>query len=140
MNLGMARRFAWAGIVAAALAVAVAGGSHAATRAASCSTNGLSVSSVRVVVLRAEGVSCTAARKVAGSVAVDVAHGRTISIAGSIGFGMSEQSCTGCRTTTKVSVTYPHGSITVGLSGGSEPSEPPPEPIPSFGGGSGAVV
>jgi hypothetical protein len=136
----MARRLAWAGIVAAALAATVAAVSGAATRAASCSTNGLSVAPVRVVLLRAEGVSCTSARKVAGSVARDVAYGRTISIAGSIGFGMTEQSCTGCRTTTRVSVTYPHGSITVGLSGGSGPSEAPPEPIPTPEGVPGTVI
>jgi hypothetical protein len=121
------------------LALCVAGVSSGARAKGSCSIRGLGVASVHVVGLSAEGVSCTSARTIAGKVAADLAHGRSISIPGSVGFGMSQQTCTGCKTTTSISVTYPHGKVTVSLTGGTG-STGPTTPMPSFGSPGGGTV
>ena len=46
---------------------------------------------------------------------------------------MSEESCTGCKTTTSVSISYPSGKVTVSIRGGSGASGG------SFGGGGGLL-
>jgi hypothetical protein len=53
---------------------------------------------------------------------------------------MSQQTCSGCKTTTSVTITYPHGSLAISIRGGSGRTGPsttiPAIPaIPSFGGG-----
>jgi hypothetical protein len=143
----MARRLIGAGIVAALVAFAAQGGTAAAAARAStpgaCSTHGLTFSShVRpasaysVVALRAHGLPCATARTVASRVAQELLHGQGISVSGAVGFGMTEQSCTGgCGApTTSVSISYPHGTITVSLrgaasgSGGTTPAPTLPTP------------
>ena len=107
----------WAGILGA-LGV-FAGVASGAPRSASCSTHGLAVSGVRVVGLQVQGVPCSKARTVAGTIAHDLAHGETVSVSGAQGFAMNEESCTGCKTTTSVSISYPRGKMTVAIRGGS---------------------
>ena len=138
----MARRLLRAGIAAAVVALAAQGGTAAAATRASaagaCSTHGLSFSShgrpasgYNVVALRAQGLSCTTARTVASRVAQDLLQGRGISVSGAVGFGMTEQSCTGCGApTTSVSISYPHGTITVSLRGAGSGSPAPTPPLP----------
>jgi hypothetical protein len=121
------------------IALCLAGSAGATRSAATCSVQGLAVSSVHVIGLRAQGLSCLSARTVAGRVAADLAHGRSISISGSVGFGMSTSMCTGCRTTTTVTITYPHGSLAISLRGGSG-GVAPGTPIPSFGSPGGGTV
>jgi hypothetical protein len=119
----------WAGILGA---IGVfAGVASGAPPSSSCSTHGLAVSSVRVVRLQVQGVPCSRARTVAGTIAHDLAHGETVSVSGAQGLAMSEESCTGCKTTTSVSISYPSGKVTVSLRGGSGSS------AGSFGGGGG---
>ena len=149
----MARRAAWAGIVATLAALAAQGGPaiaavHASAPSA-CSTQGLRFSTpgrppsgYRVVALRARGVPCTTARSVAGKVAQDLLRGRGISVSGAVGVGMTEESCTGCGgTSTSVSISYPHGTITVSLRGsGSGSSGGLPAPTLPIPGEPGTVV
>jgi hypothetical protein len=137
----MARGIAWAGVAASVIALCLAGSADAAHSASTCSVQGLAVSSVHVIGLRVEGLSCVSARTVAGRVAADLAHNRSISISGSVGFGMSTSMCTGCKTTTTVTITYPHASLAISLRGGSG-SAAPSTPIPSFGSspGGGTVI
>jgi hypothetical protein len=72
-------------------------------------------------------------------VAADLAHGRSVSVTGSVGFGMSQQTCSGCKTTTTITITYPHGSLAISLRGGSGANST--APVPSFGSpGGGAVI
>jgi hypothetical protein len=121
------------------LALCICAISSGAQAKSSCSIRGLGVASVHVVGLSVEGMSCTSARTIAGKVAADLAHGRSISIPGSVGFGMSQQTCTGCKTTTSISVTYPHGKLTVSLTGGTGQTAPT-TPMPSFGSPGGGTV
>jgi hypothetical protein len=123
----MARHIVAAGVLV--VAFCASGVSGAARSSGSCSIRGLGVASVRVVGLRVEGMSCTSARKIASKIASDLAHHRSISFPGSVSFGMAQQSCTGCRTTTSISVAYPHGKVTVSLRGGGGGTLP----APSFG-------
>jgi hypothetical protein len=121
---------------------------RAAPAGAACSTRGLAFSSIRVVGLTAEGVGCPRARGIAGEIAQDVLHGRGISVTGAESLSYSQASCTGCRTTTSVSVTYAGGQVTVALRGGtagatapSPPSFPAPPTLPSVPSGQpGPVV
>jgi hypothetical protein len=153
----MNRRAALAGIVAilAALVVqAAAAGAASTSAAAACSTHGLRFPAAKsaklsVVSLRSQGVSCKSARKVASRVAEDLLHGRTVSVSGAIGFGMTEESCSGCGgTTTSVSISYRHGKVTVSLrgagstgGGGVIPFPTTPFPAPTApSGGSGTIV
>ena len=122
--------FLWAGILAAT-AVA-AGPAFGASSSAACNTHGLAVSGFRVVGLHAQGLPCTKARTVAGLVTRDLAHGRPVSVSGADGFAMNQQSCTGCKTTTSVSISYPSGKVTVSIRGGSGSSG-------SLGGGGGLL-
>lgn len=135
--------FLLAGILGA-LAVA-AGGASGASGTASCSTNGLAVSGIRVVGLHVEGVPCSKARTVAGTIAHDLAHGQAVSVSGAQGFSMNEESCTGCKTTTSVSIEYARGKITVAIRGGSGAAGGGGPVVPSFpslpnASGSGTVV
>jgi hypothetical protein len=150
----MARRSSWAGTVAALVALASTGALSAAAlhthSAGACSTHGLrfpaggeAARGYRVVSLSARGVPCATARSVASRVAHDLLRGQGISVAGAVGFGLTEESCTGCATTTNVSVSYPHGTIIVSLrgagaaSGGSIPAPSPTLPVPA---GPGPVI
>jgi hypothetical protein len=134
----MAGKIARAGIFVSALAVCAAGSSAGAAGRVTCSIRGLDVAPVHVVALHVQGMSCTSARTVAGKVATDLAHGRSVSVPGSVGFGMSQQSCTGCKTTTSVTITYPHGSLAISLRGGSGANST--APAPSFGSSGGGTV
>jgi hypothetical protein len=118
----------------AGLALALAAAAPAAPAGAACSTRGLAFSSVRVVGLTAEGVGCTRARGVASQIAQDLLHGRGITVSGAQSLGISEESCTGCGTTTSVAITYPGGQVTVALRGGGAAGAPVPSvpALPTF--------
>jgi hypothetical protein len=118
-----------------------AGAARAATPVReACSTQGLSFSTVHVVGLHADGVACLRARDLAGQIARDLLQGRSIAISGAESFGVSQQTCTGCKTSTSVSITYAAGEVTVALRGGSGgaavPSTPTLPSIPSIPSGS----
>jgi hypothetical protein len=136
------RGLVWAVAVLLALAAWAGGAAAAVHGTGSCSTHGLTASSVRVVELRVHGVTCSQARKVAGGLASDLAHGRTVSVSGAESFSMSQATCTGCKTTTSVSIGYRSGTMIVSLRGGSGPSSGtvPTLPAPSFGTGSPTTV
>jgi hypothetical protein len=134
----MARKLARGGVLASLLALCAAGISSGAMSRGQCSVDKLGGTSVRVVQLRATGIACVQARKVAGLVAADLAQGRSVSVTGSVGFGMTQQTCTGCKTTTTVTITYPHGSLAISLRGGSGAN--PTAPMPSFGSPGGGTV
>ncbi len=66
-----------------------------------------------------------------------------MSVSGARGFAMNEESCTGCKTTTSVSIQYARGKITVAIRGGSASTGGPAPIVPAFPGipsGSGTVV
>jgi hypothetical protein len=133
----------WAGSLGA-LAVFV-GGASATAGGASCSTHGLAFSTVRVVGLEVRGVACSKARAVAGAIAHELARGRPVSVDGAEGLSLSEESCTGCKTTTSVSIRYGRGQIAVSIRGGSGASGTPPlvpgfPGDPSGSGSSGEVI
>jgi hypothetical protein len=111
----MMRLIATASILAA-LALPAAG--SASKGAASCSTRGLAVSSVRVVGLSVRGLSCSSARGVAVKIVRELGHGQPVSVSGDEGFSMSQSTCTGCKTTTSVSIQYPRGTLTISIRGG----------------------
>jgi hypothetical protein len=94
--------------------------------ASACSTKGLSFSfrsgtttqSVKVAHLRATGVTCNTARRVAGSVAKDVLHDRTVPAVVD-GFRVSvKHPCGGCTPDTTVSGTSKSGHVTFVVDGG----------------------
>jgi hypothetical protein len=135
------RLIATAGVVAAG--AVLASSALGAGNGGACSTEGLSASSVRVVELRVQGVSCLSARKVAGRVAQDLQHGREISVRGSSSFAISQSTCTGCKAATSVSIGYSGGSVTISLRGGTVSSSTTPSmpTLPSPGGsGAGTVI
>jgi len=121
--------------------LAVAGGRIVS----SCSTKGLAFSigksaRYKVVELGAQGVTCSKARTVAQRVALDLLHGKPVSLDGVSGLGMSTVSDGAGPAKTQISLTYPTGKITVSLrgSGGSGslstpfPSNPfPTNPFPT---------
>lgn len=118
-------------------AVAVAGG----RTASSCSTKGLAFTtgkkaSYKVVQLGADGLTCSKAHTVAQQVALDLLHGKPLSLDGVSGLGMSTVSDGSGPAKTQISLTYPKGKITVSLSGsgGSSPSSVPlpSNPFPSL--------
>jgi hypothetical protein len=117
--------------------LAVAGG----RTVSSCSTKGLTFASgkkasYKVVQLGAEGITCSKARTVAQQVALDLLHGKPVSLAGASGLGMSTVSEGAGPAKTQISLTYPNGKITVSLSGSggsSSPSLPfPSNPFPTI--------
>jgi len=130
-------------------------GQRAAT---SCSTKGLAFSSgktasYKVVQLGAEGVTCAKARTVAQKVALELLHGKPLSIDGVSNFGMSTISVGGGPAKTQISLTYANtGKITLSLSGsgGSSssggllptiPSNPfPTTPTTPSGGGGNTIT
>jgi hypothetical protein len=142
----------------ASVSPAVAGGRVAS----SCSTKGLAFAtgknaSYKVVELGAEGLTCSKARAVAQQVALDLLHGKPVSLDGVSGLGMSMVSNGSGPARTQISLTYPNGKITVSLSGsgGSSssinpfpsspfptiPSNPFPTPsTPSSGNGHTVIV
>jgi hypothetical protein len=117
-------------------------GQRAAT---SCSTKGLAFStgkkaSYKVVQLGADGVACSKARTIAQKLALQLLHGKPVSIDGVSGLAMSTFSIGSGPAKTQVSLTYSNkGKITVSLSGsggassGSQiPNDPfPTDPFPS---------
>ena len=110
-------KFVCSGILGAAVFLALGGGASAAERIA-CSTSGLPAThAYKVVSLRTSGVPCATARTVAQQVADDLMHGRPVSISGVQGLALATTSCTGCATTTQVTLSYPNGKITVSLGG-----------------------
>jgi hypothetical protein len=153
-------------LAALASIMVLAGGSLALASGravSSCSTKGLAfsagkTSSYKVVRLGAEGFACSKARTVAQQVALDLLHGKPVSLHGASGLGMSTVSTGSGPAKTQISLTYPNGKITVSLSGtGSSgasgnlfPSNPfptiPSNPFPttpatpSTGGGSTITV
>ncbi|HEY4346044.1 MAG TPA: hypothetical protein VGM80_00515 [Gaiellaceae bacterium] len=148
----MARRFLC--IVLVPMCAALAFQATAWAASGTCSTRGLQFpaaksAKVKVVSLRAEGLPCSTARTIATRVARDVLQGKGITVSGAVGFGISQESCTGCGgTTTSISISYPHGKITVslrgggiagGFGGGTTPTPGIPS-LPSPGGGSGPVI
>ena len=134
----MTRKLTGAGAFVSLVALCVAGALSAAADHFQCSVGNLGASSVHVVQLRATGIACVQARRVAGHIASDLAHGRSVSVSGSVGFAMSQQTCTGCKTTTTVKITYPHGSLAISLRGGSGANST--APVPSFGSPGGGNV
>jgi hypothetical protein len=125
----MGRAIAVVGIFAALALPALA---TASKGAAACSIHGLTVSSVRVVGLSARGLSCSAARGVAVKIVRELGRGQPISVTGDEGFSMSQSTCTGCKTTTSVSIQYPRGTLTISIRGGSG-SNSTTVPLPSAG-------
>jgi hypothetical protein len=118
LRLGALAALAAVGILAASsLANA---GQRSAT---SCSTKGLAFStgksaSYKVIQLGAEGVACSKARTVAEKVALQLLHGKPISIDGVSNFGLATISVGNGPAKTQVSLTYPNnGKITLSLSG-----------------------
>jgi hypothetical protein len=116
---------------------AVAGG----RAASSCSTKGLSFAtgkkaSYKVVQLGAEGLTCSKARTVAQQVALDLLHGKPLTLDGVSGLGMSTVSDGSGPAKTQISLTYPQGKITVSLSGSGGSSASinpfPSSPFPSI--------
>jgi hypothetical protein len=117
--------------------LAVAGG----RTASSCSTKGLAFStgksaSYKVIQLAADGMTCSKARTVAQKVALELLHGKPVSLDGISGLGMSTISDGSGPAKTQISLTYPNGKITVSLSGsggGSSSSSPlPSNPFPTI--------
>ncbi len=127
-------------VAAVALAAGLAGGqARGAGRTVTCSTHGLAFSagrpghrsSYRVLSLRAQGIGCSSARRVAERLAADLALGRAISASGSDGVFVSTTTCTGCAARTDVTVDYPAGKLTATLSGTAR-FQPPTVPMPAF--------
>jgi hypothetical protein len=109
-----------------------------------CSTKNIALpQGYRLVRVQAVGLSCTRARSVARTVASQLHRRGAVDIPGVAGFAMSTETCTGCGSTTQVSVSYPSGAkVTVSLKGlaGTLPSPTPvpaptPLPLPSPGPG-----
>jgi hypothetical protein len=129
-----------AGVLCAAVFFA-GGGVASARQQGSCSTSGLapassSASRYKVVSLGAAGVPCSKARTVAQQVADELTHGRPISVAGVQEFAINTLTCTGCKPTTQVALTYATGKITISLGGkASSASLPAPSPIAPTGSG-----
>jgi nicotinamide mononucleotide (NMN) deamidase PncC len=85
----------------------------------------------KLVHLQATGVSCAKARSIARTVAGQLHRQGGISISGIAGFSMSTQTCTGCGTTTQVSLSYASGGrVTVSLRTSATPG---PVPFPGSG-------
>ena len=126
-------RFVCAGALGATLFLA-SGITAGATQRGACSTSGLGGGTARykVVDLSASGVGCTKARSVAKQVADELAHGRPISLRGVQGFAINSTSCTGCKTTTQVALTYASGRVTISL-GGKPSTGSAPTPIAPVG-------
>jgi hypothetical protein len=117
--------------------LAVAGG----RAASSCSTKGLAFSTgksanYKVIQLAADGVTCSKARTVAQTVALELLHGKPVSLDGISGLGMSTIATGNGPAKTQISLTYPNGKITVSLSGsgaGTSSSTPlPSDPFPTI--------
>jgi hypothetical protein len=133
----MMRLLATAGILAALTLPAFA----SAGTTAACGTRGLTFSTVRVVALSVRGLRCSAARAVAVKVVHELGHGQPVSVTGEEGVSTSQSTCTGCKTTTSVSIQYPHGRLTISLLGGSGTSSATVPAPPSFQwSGSTAVI
>jgi hypothetical protein len=92
----------------------------------------------KIVRLSVSGVSCTKARSIARSVAGDLHRNGSIDVPGVAGFSMSTETCTGCATTTQISLSFPTGAqLTISLrraGGTSAPSSPTPTPTTGSGG------
>ena len=134
-------------VCAGALGAAVlfaGGGVASAAQSGSCSTSGLTSSTVasryKVVSLIASGVPCTRARSVAQTVAGELTNGKPVSVVGVQGFAINSTMCSsGCESTTQVQLTYASGRITIAL-GGKPSSQETPIPSPSLPAGSGPLV
>ena len=132
-------KLAFLGGVVAAVSLQAAGALGATVRT-ECSTHGLSpTSAYRVVGLVAQGVPCPQARGVARRLRDELSHGQAVDVPGVQGLSTaSEITCTpGCRSVTKVTLTYAHGQVTVTLNGAGSGQAPkgitPPAPQPPGG-------
>jgi hypothetical protein len=125
-SLGLATAIAVAAV--AASTALPAGAAHAAAR--SCSTIGL-VAAPRagghghVVGLRVTGLTCARARGIARTVAGDVIAGKPVTLSGVMSYSESQTQCTGCASTTQIVLAYPHGKLTISISGGGSVSTGP---------------
>jgi len=96
-------------VLVAALGLGFAAVPARGAAATACSTKGVAAVGYRVVRLSAAGVSCDKARSVAALVARQLRHQGGVSVPGVAGFSMSTRMCTGCRTTTDISLSYGSG-------------------------------
>lgn len=96
--------------------------------ATTCSTTHPAVAGgYRVVRLTATGVSCTKARTVAATVARQLQRQGGVSVPGVASFSMSTRMCTGCGTTTDVSLGWADGrKVAVSLEKANGPRGPAP--------------
>ena len=120
-------------LAAAATVATPAGTAHAAAR--SCSTTGLvpahgAGGHGHIVGLRATGLTCARARGIARTIAADVIAGKAVSLSGVTSYSESQTQCTGCASTTRIVLAYPHGRLTISISGGGAS-----ESTGAFGGG-----
>jgi len=92
----------------------------------------------KIVRLAVSGLSCAKARSIARSVASDLHRNGDIDVPGVAGLSMSTETCTGCATTTEISLSYPSGGkVTISLRsarGKAAPSSPAPAPSTGTGG------
>ena len=121
--------------------------SSGASHTASCSTHGLAVSGIRVVGCTYRASPARRRATVAGSRSPTTSRTERpgVRMSGAQGFAMNEESCTGCKTTTNVSIQYVHGKVTVAIRGGSGSAGagmtgPVMPTVPDVPGGSGTVI
>jgi hypothetical protein len=98
-----------------------AGTARAAAR--SCSTAGLAPAhgagaQGRIVGLSVTGLTCAKARGIARTIAGDVIARKPVSLSGVTSYSESQTQCTGCASSTRIVLPYPHGKLTLSLSGG----------------------
>jgi hypothetical protein len=87
--------------------------------------------------LVATGLSCARATAAARVVARELHGSGSISVPGVSGFSVSTTTCTGCGTTTQVTLLYASGAkVTLSLRSGSGKASPPP----STGGGGNPIT
>jgi hypothetical protein len=72
----------------------------------------------RIVGLRVTGLTCARARGIARTIAGDVIAGKPVSLSGVTSYSESQSQCTGCASTTRIVLAYPHGRLTVSISDG----------------------
>jgi hypothetical protein len=101
--------------------------------ATACSTRNLGIpGGYQLVRVQAVGLSCARARSLARTVASQLHRDGTIEIPGVAGFSMSTQTCTGCGSTTQVSLSYPSGAkVTLSLKDARPASAPTPGATPA---------
>ena len=96
-----------------------------------------SLEGYRSVRVEASGLSCARATQAARRVAQELHGSGSISVPGVNGFSVSTTTCTGCGTTTQVTLLYASGAkVTLSLRSGSGK----PSPAPSTGGGGNPIT